>query len=186
MSGGAPAPRAPVRPAAGGDGEVHLLGQGLAALRIFFGVILFANGVAKLFSFTDISVGPYKANLIDRGLARSILENEAERTELPLIGRIANDLLLPNWGFFQWLITAMELGVGALLIVGLATRGAALLGLGQQLFLAGLYFSSNRWAFEQPHEYIPLIILAIVPAGRVWGLDRLVIERRPELRRWPL
>lgn len=161
------------------------LGQGLAALRIFFGLILFANGISKLFSFTDISLGPYQANLIDRGLARSILENEAARTELPLIDTIATEVLLPNWGFFEWVITFMELGIGALLIVGLATRGAALLGLGQQLFLAGLYFSSNRWAFEQPHEYIPLLILAIVPAGRVWGLDGAVIARRPQLRRWP-
>lgn len=160
-------------------------GEALAALRIFFGLILFANGVAKLFSFTDISIGPYQANLIDRGLARAILENEAARTELPLVDTIANDLLLANWGFFQWAITAMELGVGALLIVGLATRGAALLGLGQQLFLAALYASSNRWAFEQPHEYVPLAILALVPAGRVWGLDARIIARRPDLRRWP-
>jgi uncharacterized membrane protein YphA (DoxX/SURF4 family) len=180
------APAATVEPDLDDRGRETLrLGQALAALRIFFGVILFANGVAKLFSFTDISVGPYEANLIDRGLARSILENEAARTELPLIDTIATEVLLPNWGFFEWVITFMELGVGALLIVGLATRGAALLGLGQQLFLAGLYFSSNRWAFEQPHEYVPLMILAIVPAGRVWGLDGRVIARRPQLRRWP-
>jgi uncharacterized membrane protein YphA (DoxX/SURF4 family) len=166
-------------------GEAHLLGQGLAALRIFFGVILFANGISKLFAFTDISIGPYSANLIDRGLARSILENEAARTELPLIPWIANEVMLANWGLFQWLITFMELGVGALLIVGLATRLAALAGLGQQLFLAALYFSSNRWAFEQPHEYIPLVILAIVPAGRVWGLDARIVAMRPHLRRWP-
>lgn len=184
---GATAPPATRDPQHAGDAghEALRLGQALAALRIFFGVILFANGVSKLFSFTDISVGPYEANLIDRGLARAILENEAARTELPLIDTIATEVLLPNWGFFEWVITAMELGVGALLIVGLATRGAALLGLGQQLFLAGLYFSSNRWAFEQPHEYVPLMILAIVPAGRVWGLDRRVIARRPQLRRWP-
>ncbi len=164
--------------------DARLLARGLAALRIFFGVILFANGVAKLFSFTDISIGPYSANLIDRGLARSILENEAARTELPIIPWIANEVMLPNWSLFQWLITAMELGVGALLIVGLASRGAALLGLGQQLFLAGLYFSSNRWAFEQPHEYVPLVILALVPSGRVWGLDARLLRMRPDLRRW--
>jgi|SRR5680860_533658 len=164
--------------------DSRLLARGLAALRIFFGVILFANGLAKLFAFTDISIGPYSANLIDRGLARSILENEGARTDLPGLGWIANDVILANWGVFQWLITAMELGVGALLIIGLASRGAALLGLGQQLFLAGLYFSSNRWAFEQPHEYVPLVILALVPSGRVWGLDARVLARRPDLRRW--
>ncbi len=165
--------------------ETRRLGQGLAALRIFFGLILFANGLAKLVGFTDLSVAGYRASLIDRGLARAILENEGARTDFPLVGRIVGDVLLPHWSVFQWVVTVMELGVGALLIVGLATRGAALLGLGQQLFLAALYFSSRRWAFEQPHEYIPLIILALVPAGRVWGLDGRVIVRRPELRRWP-
>lgn len=175
---------AQVGPATSGPDALRL-GQGLAVLRIFFGLILFANGVSKLFNFTDISILGYKANLIDRGTARAILENEAARTEFPLIGTIANDLMLPNWGFFEWAITFMELGVGALLIVGLATRGAALLGLGQQLFLAGLYYSSSRWAFEQPHEYVPLLILALIPAGRVWGLDARVIVQRPHLRRWP-
>lgn len=29
----------------------------------------------------------------------------------------------------------------------------------------------DHWAFEQPHEHVPLIVLAIVPSGRVWGLD---------------
>jgi uncharacterized membrane protein YphA (DoxX/SURF4 family) len=162
-----------------------LLARGLAVLRIFFGVILLANGLAKLLSFRDISIGPYEASLIDRGLARAILEDEAARTELPVIPWIAEDVLLAQWGFFQWAITALELGVGALLIVGLATRGGALVGLGQQLFLAGLYFSSNRWAFEQPHEYVPLAILSLVPAGRAWGLDGRLIARRPGLRRWP-
>lgn len=165
--------------------DAFSLGRGLAALRIFFGVILFSNGIAKLFSFTGIGLGPYDAFLIDRDFARAILADEGARAELPLIPTLVNDLILPNWGLFQWVVTALEIGVGALLIVGLATRGAALLGLGQQLFLAGLYASSNRWAFEQPHEYVPLIILALVPAGRVWGLDARVFRARPALRRWP-
>jgi uncharacterized membrane protein YphA (DoxX/SURF4 family) len=94
-------------------------------------------------------------------------------------------VILPNFGVFQILITVVELGVGAALILGLATRGAALVGLGQQLFLAALYATSNRWAFEQPHEYVPLFILAIVPAGRMWGLDGRLWRKRPALRHWP-
>jgi len=25
----------------------------------------------------------------------------------------------------------------------------------------------------------------VVPAGRVWGLDRLIVRARPKLARWP-
>ena len=83
-------------------------------------------------------------------------------------------------------MTALEVGAGAALILGIASRGAALAALGQQLFLQLVYLSSGRWAFEQPHEWVPLLILALVPAGRVWGFDRRLVHRG--LRRfggWP-
>jgi len=171
-----------------GDVDVSpaLMAKGLAVLRVFFGIILFANGLAKLLSFSSFTIGPYSANLVNLPIARAILAGDGgRRTEVPLIRGLVNDVILPNWGLFQWVITAFELGVGALLILGLATRGAALLGLGQQLFLAAVYFSSNRWMFEQPHEYVPLFILAVVPAGRSWGLDGFITRARPRLARWP-
>ncbi len=31
--------------------------------------------------------------------------------------------------------------------------------------------------FEQPHEWVPLLILTLVPAGRVWGLDGRFVRR---------
>ena len=167
--------------------DARLLGRGLAALRIFFGTILFANGLAKLLDFRQISIGPYQSFLITRDEARSILEFEVNErggdgTDVPGLKALVNDVILANWGVFQWIVTLVELGVGALLIVGLATRGAALVGLGQQLFLQLVYLSSNRWMFEQPHEWVPLLILALVPAGRVWGLDGRLARRG---RGWP-
>ena len=175
----------PVLPSAG------TLGKGLAVLRIFMGVVLFANGVAKLFEFRTIEVGPYVANLIDKEAARSILRNgfegEQERS-IPGL-RPVMEFVVDNWGIFGWAITVMELVVGGLLIVGALTRLVALIGLGQALFLALVFATRNRWAFEQPHEYVPLIILAIVPSGRVWGLDGKLLRRRGtdpgELRGWP-
>ena len=168
------------------------LAKGLAVLRIFFGVVLFANGVAKLFEFRTIEVGPYIANLIDKGAARSILANgfdegDQERS-IPGL-RPVMELMVDNWALVGWALTAMELVVGAMLIVGAATRLAALIGLGQALFLALVFATRDRWAFEQPHEYVPLIILAVVPTGRVWGLDGRFLRRRGadpgELRGWP-
>ena len=187
------------RPTASADmvlPSARTLGKGLAALRIFMGLVLLLNGLAKLFGFSRVQVGPYVANLIDREAARfilryEVLENPAggsPGTGLPALRPIA-EFMLDNWGFFGWAITLTELGVGALLVVGLASRLAALVGLGFALVLALVYASSNRWMFEQPHEYVPMIILALVPAGRVWGLDGRVLRRRGtapgELRGWP-
>jgi uncharacterized membrane protein YphA (DoxX/SURF4 family) len=172
------------------------LAKGLAVLRIFMGLVFLLNGLAKLFGFSRIAVGPYVANLIDGDATEFILrfevfENQAggtEGTRIPGLRPIA-ELILDNFALFGWAITAAEIVIGLLLVVGLATRGAALLGLGQALFLALVYATSNRWVFEQPHEYVPLIILAIVPAGRVWGLDGKILRRRGtdpgELRGWP-
>jgi uncharacterized membrane protein YphA (DoxX/SURF4 family) len=158
------------------------LARALAAIRIFFGLILFSNGLAKLFSFREVFVGPYKGTLIDRPEARSILEFEINRrggdgTDLPLLKSIVNNLMLDNWGIFQWVTTAIELGAGLALILGIATRGAALIALGQQLFLQLVYFSSARFMWEQPHEWVPLVILALVPSGRVWGFDARLLHR---------
>jgi uncharacterized membrane protein YphA (DoxX/SURF4 family) len=166
------------------------MARGLAAIRIFFGLILFSNGLAKLLSFTEVSIGPYKASLIDRPGARSILEFEVNEraggTDLPLLKSIVNDVILENWGLFQWLTTALELGAGLALILGIASRGAALAALGQQLFLQLVYFSSGRFMWEQPHEWVPLVILALVPTGRVWGLDaRLAGRGMRRFDHWP-
>ncbi len=165
--------------------DARRLGKGLAALRIFIGAIFFANGLAKLFGFRTVEIGPYRSFLINREETRGILKGEAARNDVPGIPALVNDVLLPNFGWLQWVATFVELGVGAALIVGLASRGAALAGLGQQLFLQVLYLSSGRWMFEQPHEWVPLVILALVPAGRIWGLDGRLLRKRPQLRRWP-
>jgi len=168
----------------------------MAVIRIFFGIILFANGLAKLEpSLGRIDVGPYHANLVTREGARSILnfevnerrirEGAPQGTQVPGLRPFVNNVILANWAFFQWGVVLSEVGFGGLLLIGLASRGAALICLGQQLFLVLVYFSSNRWVFEQPHEYVPLIVLAVVPVGRMWGLDGWLLRNYPRLRRWP-
>ncbi len=178
------------RTEAGALVDGRLFARGMAVIRIFFGIILFANGVSKVTGDTRVDVGPYHANLINRPQARQILDFEVNQrdgrgTQVPLVKRAVNDVILPHWGVFQWIVTVIELGAGGALILGLATRLGALVALGQQLFLALVYASSNRWLFEQPHEYVPLFVLALVPVGRVWGLDAWITRTRPALRRWP-
>jgi len=161
-------------------------------LRVFFGAIFLANGLAKLFGVTTVTVGPYTANLINRDAVRFILryeglENPANTgagSQVPGVQPVVR-FLLDNIEVVQWLVTAVEIGIGTLLVVGLASRGAALIGLLQEVSLAFLYASSNRWLFEQPHEYLPLAILVAVPAGRLWGLDGRLPWRRARAGQFP-
>jgi uncharacterized membrane protein YphA (DoxX/SURF4 family) len=167
-----------------------VLGRGLAALRIYAGIVLFANGLAKLTGERNVDLGWYRGFLIVRDEARSILQFEVNErggtgTRVPYLKDVVNDQILANWDIYQWVVTATELGVGLLLILGFASRGAALAALLFHLFLALVYFSSNRWMFEQPHEYVPVLILAIVPSGRYWGIDGVLIRRWSALGRWP-
>jgi uncharacterized membrane protein YphA (DoxX/SURF4 family) len=170
--------------------------RGMAVIRIFFGLILFTNGLAKVNpEWGQINVGAYHANLITQSGARGILnfevnqrqirKNAPKGTQVPCLKRFVNGFVLENWGIFKYVVTWTELLAGGALILGLASRLAASVDLSMQLFLALVYFSSNRWAFEQPHEYVPLIVLGVVPAGRAFGLDGVLIRRNPKLRRWP-
>jgi uncharacterized membrane protein YphA (DoxX/SURF4 family) len=169
------------------------LAKGLAVLRIFVGSIFLLNGLAKVFGWSVVKIGPYVANLIDRSAASFILDFEVNQnpaggepgTLLPGLGPLVNNLILPSVGVFTWLVTVVEVVVGLLLVLGLFSRGAALVALGQVLFLALVYFSSNRWLFEQPHEYVPTAILAVVSSGYVWGLDGRLNINRAKQRRWP-
>ncbi len=121
--------------ASGAEADPRLLARGLAALRIFIGLIAFSNGLAKLLSFREIDVGPYLGTLVDRPEAKGILATEAGRNDLPLIPSIVTDFVLPNYVVMQWLVTFTELGTGALLLVGLLSRGAALIVLAQHFGL---------------------------------------------------
>lgn len=169
------------------------LAKGLAALRIFVGSIFLMNGLAKLFGWSLVKIGPYVANLIDREALAFILDFEVNQnpaggqpgTLLPLLGPVVNNVLLPNVEVFAWLVTAVEIVAGLLLVLGLASRGAALIVLAEAVFLALIYFSSDRWIFEQPHEYVPAAILALVSSGYVWGLDGRLDLGRAKQGRWP-
>lgn len=73
--------------------DAGLLARGLAGLRIFFGLILFAIGVAKLFEFRTIEIGPWKTFLINKEGARNVLEFETNNrggdgTDVPLLKSI--------------------------------------------------------------------------------------------------
>lgn len=166
--------------------DARTLARGLAVIRILLGFTFFSNGLAKLFDFHRVAFGPVVGNLINREDARFILDIEVNKNSqrlLPLLRPLTNDLILPNFGLLSWVLTAVELAAGVLLLVGLAPRVGALLALGPVVFLTLVYLSSDRWLPERTIELVPLVMLAIIPTGYAWGLDGRLNRRR---RRWPL
>jgi uncharacterized membrane protein YphA (DoxX/SURF4 family) len=76
-----------------------------------------------------------------------------------------------------------EFLLGALLAVGLATRPVAVAA---GVFLSALWLSEigvpHEWVWSLVFPALVAFTLAIVSAGRVLGLDALVLDRRPLAR----
>ncbi|MEJ7648790.1 MAG: hypothetical protein WKF57_07125 [Nakamurella sp.] len=153
-------------------------------LRIFTGLVWLSNALAKVFNKASYDLGFFSFSLIDTGSARSILTGAASHTDIRPLGALYQNLVLSNWGFWSVFLTLAELAVGIGLVLGVASRLAAVGG----LLLIGpvwiMLWNTNLYLWEYPAEdLLPLILLAIAPAGRCFGLDEKLVARWG--RRWP-
>ncbi|HEX3154608.1 MAG TPA: DoxX family membrane protein [Candidatus Angelobacter sp.] len=76
-----------------------------------------------------------------------------------------------------------EITLGILLLLGLLTRPAALVAF---LFLGSLWISEwgTSWIWELLVPVLASLGLAIGRAGRAWGIDALLAQRRPSSPWW--
>jgi thiosulfate dehydrogenase (quinone) large subunit len=161
------------------------IAKGLAAFRIFVGLVWLGNGLAKVFNHQNFDLGVVSFSLISRDTARGLLESYTgpKSHAIAPLKSVYRDLVLANWGVFQWLLTMAELVVGVSLVIGIASRLGPLLALALILPLWVMVIDNNRYLFEWPLDIVPLTILAAVPAGRVWGQDGKLAARFGD--RWP-
>jgi thiosulfate dehydrogenase (quinone) large subunit len=161
------------------------IAKGLAAFRVFVGLVWLGNGLAKVFNHQNFDLGVASFSLISRDTARGLLESYTgpESHAIAPLKSVYRELVLANWGFFQWLLTAAELVVGVSLVLGIASRLGPLLALALIFPLWIMVIDNGRYLFEWPLDIVPLAILAAVPAGRVWGQDGKLAARFGD--RWP-
>lgn len=99
----------------------------------------------------------------------------------PPFSWLIENLVLPNFVLFGYLTLLLEASIGAFLLVGLATRFWAFLGIGQTLAIT---LSVLEGPHEWPWAYYLMIAAHVVvlttAAGRSAGLDGLL---RPRWRR---
>lgn len=161
----------------------QLLARGFAALRIFFGLIYLSNTIAKVFNIGVVEFGPFGFSLISRDGARGLLEGAAKDTWITPLGALYENFVLANWGFFQWFLTVAELGIAVGLLFGIASRAAALGGLLLITPIWIMLWDEQLYLWLYPVDLFPLLLLAIVPAGRLGGLDGKLAARFNG--RWP-
>jgi uncharacterized membrane protein YphA (DoxX/SURF4 family) len=161
------------------------IARGLAAFRVFVGLVWLGNALAKVFNQGSYDLGVVSFSLISRDTARGLLESYTgpESNAIAPLKSVYSDLVLANWGFFQWFLTGAELAIGISLVLGIASRLGPLLALALIFPLWIMVIDNNRYLFEWPLDIVPLAILAAVPAGRVWGQDRKLAARFGD--RWP-
>lgn len=88
------------------------------------------------------------------------------------------DLVAPNLGVFGWLIYSLELVTAILLILGLLTRLAGLLGAIQGLnLLIGLWAVPHEWYWTYGMLALINLTLALTAAGRWIGVDAILHPR---------
>jgi uncharacterized membrane protein YphA (DoxX/SURF4 family) len=151
----------------------------IAVLRIFWGLVYFSNGLAKV--VPGLGHVPGGFFLIDSEGARGILAHEVHNHPVTLYHDLVFNVILPNWSFFGPLVGLTEMTAGVLLILGLAAPVGALLAalLALHLWFATMF--NGPWLFEYPIEWVTLLCLAAMRPGRFWGLDATV-WRSPRLR----
>ena len=160
------------------------LAGGFAALRIFMGLVWVSNALAQVFSQGTVDWGFFSFNLFTRDAARSIASNASGKSQLAPLGAFYRDVVVANWGFFGILFAIAELAIGLGLLLGIATRLAAVGGLLLLTPIWVMLWHTNLYLWgEYPLDLLPLLLLAIVPAGRVFGLDHGLAARFGG--RWP-
>ena len=146
----------------------------LVAVRSFVGVVYFSNGLAKLFDFSNFSLGPWSQYLINRGSAYNIVAANVHNGGIVPLRQFATGFVLPHWNVIAWVLTGGELAVGFGLMLGIFGRVAALGGLAMSLLLFLWSVGAGAWTYDFLFEPILLAILLLTPG--LPGIDSLLLK----------
>ncbi|NED99278.1 TQO small subunit DoxD [Phytoactinopolyspora halotolerans] len=91
------------------------------------------------------------------------------------------NVVVPNFALFGWLVLIVEASLGAFLLVGLATRAWAVVGMGQSIVISlSTLNAPHEWYWAYLLMFLVHLMLFATAAGRYGGLDGVL---RPAWRR---
>ena len=138
----------------------------LAGLRILFGLLWMQSAGWK--------VPPHFEAL--RNQTRLAIDHEVFRPWTWFVRHV----VLEHFSVFGWLTLIVEATLGALLLVGLATRMAAIAGAGLALFIGLTVLDApGEWGWSYWMLIVGHLVLAATAAGRHAGVDGLLTRGDP-------
>jgi uncharacterized membrane protein YphA (DoxX/SURF4 family) len=144
---------------------------------------LFRIGVGGFWLYFGAQKWPAPLGVPPHGIdwVHPLLQQSARTNPVPGLGQLIGQLVLPNWRVFVTAQTVGETVVGALLILGLATRPAGLLGtlLGINVSLTIAFLVPDpglRWLY-----YLPVLASFEVFVN---GAGALALERTRWVPAW--
>ncbi len=144
---------------------------------------LFRIGVGLYWLYFAATKWPVNLGLSNYGInwVHPIMVTVSQNDPIPVVKQFMQQVVLPNWQFFATAQTIAETLVGVLLILGLATRPAALLAtlLAVALSLTVAFGVSDvgvRWLY-----YLPALASFEVFVN---GGGSLALDRSPAVPRW--
>src|SRR5580692_12540691 len=147
-------------------------GNGLAIVRLAIGAML-----VWVF-FENLGKGLYTAGGYSSLINYYIKASHSPAAWKAVMGLAANHAALaaPMQGL-------TEISLGILLVIGLLTRPAAFVAF---LFLGSLWISEwgTSWIWELLVSVLACLGLALGRAGRKWGVDAWLAQRRPSSLWW--
>jgi thiosulfate dehydrogenase (quinone) large subunit len=91
---------------------------------------------------------------------------------------VVEHLVLPNFAVFGWTVLFIEAALGAFLLIGLATRFFALVGLAQTVAITlSVANAPNEWLWSYLLMLLVHVAIFATAAGRYAGVDGLLRTR---------
>ena len=88
---------------------------------------------------------------------------------------VVEHVVLPNFAFFGWMVLLVEASLGAFLLIGLATRFWAVIGVAQTVvIMLSVLNAPHEWYWSYLLMLLVHLALFATAAGRYAGLDGLL------------
>src|SRR6266545_4287152 len=102
---------------------------------------------------------------------------------------LVQHVILPNFTFFGWVTLIVEASLGAFLLIGLATRLWAVVGIGQTIAITlSVLNTPGEWPWSYFLMLTVHVALFATAAGRFYGLDGVLrarwLRQPGRLSRW--